>query len=691
MVSVICKDKKIPFIIYYNGNLQCLKNIISWCNTINIMPCKVFILSKIDISISEVKTIKVQTRPKISNLHVISKTNYYFYTDDIIDLSKSPIDLLKHCVLKLKDGYDVIKISSDTDYLDFNCVRNLQIKNEIYETKFPYVISTKQIQTQITEPIKHINEQMKTNNILYIVGKTYKCKLKNRENITLTFDSMQICRDQFDNYANVTCVNGYLILNWKSGKYTTSSIYSKYNNFNNIIGTFDNKYDFIGHIHNKNDNLKTLDKIKNSNIIRQPINQNIKVSRKIFLVVCAYNINDNVVNDFINMNDPVLSRYDKLELCIVSNKPIANINKYKYIRNYILKDSIFSLSKYTNYGISKCLAEDNDIIIKTDIDIKYSNSLLNSLLTTVTHSNAVISLCAYEDNRNVNMNDINYWNSKKKLMNGFGACFAMTKKDWVLTSGYDERMFGWGGEDEDMLRRARMKIKCHIKTMFSLYHINHPSRINDTYFPHKSSDNMKICSTSDWNKNMILKHKININNDIKLSDLFDLEKTAIVGNAGSLLDKKQGRLIDSYDTVIRFNNYKIMPAYSGVKENIWVTSCCSDIKERSHKYDHYISPFPYQTYNRNLNILHHYKFKFIPDYIIAECKKEVKNPSTGLMFLYWIYQDFGNIIPDNIFGFSFFKGTHHYFDKYDACCHDKQLEFDFAKKLYNMQIKFITQ
>ena len=63
----------------------------------------------------------------------------------------------------------------------------------------------------------------------------------------------------------------------------------------------------------------------------------------------------------------------------------------------------------------------------------------------------------------------------------------------------------------------------------------------------------------------------------------------IVGNGSSLIDHKNGSLIDSFDTVVRFNSYKIKgyEEYTGKKTNIWFTVNLAHIEE-VHYYDRVI-------------------------------------------------------------------------------------------------------
>lgn len=67
----------------------------------------------------------------------------------------------------------------------------------------------------------------------------------------------------------------------------------------------------------------------------------------------------------------------------------------------------------------------------------------------------------------------------------------------------------------------------------------------------------------------------------------------LIGNGPSLLYKNNGEEIDSFDNVVRFNNYKIdsFESFVGKKTDIWFTVCCNpkhmnNIHEYKEVYTH---------------------------------------------------------------------------------------------------------
>jgi hypothetical protein len=45
--------------------------------------------------------------------------------------------------------------------------------------------------------------------------------------------------------------------------------------------------------------------------------------------------------------------------------------------------------------------------------------------------------------------------------------------------------------------------------------------------------------------------------------------TILVGNGRSLLDSARGELIDTHQTVVRFNHYQLKPEFTGTRTDVW--------------------------------------------------------------------------------------------------------------------------
>jgi hypothetical protein len=177
-------------------------------------------------------------------------------------------------------------------------------------------------------------------------------------------------------------------------------------------------------------------------------------------------------------------------------------------------------------------------------------------------------------------------------------------------------------------------------------------------------------------------------------------RMAVVGNGSNDVGKGKGVLVDKFKQVIRMNNYVVRPAYIsdyGQKVTSWVTSFNHDIDNRNTKhYEKIFCPIPiffnslkYRR-NRNLVLLEKCldKIEVIPLDYFNDLLEHIPNPSTGLAFLYWVYRENGELNDKQVFGFSFFdpKYKHHYFDDFDLCYHDGDIEQQFYEKMLNKQV-----
>jgi len=150
---------------------------------------------------------------------------------------------------------------------------------------------------------------------------------------------------------------------------------------------------------------------------------------------------------------------------------------------------------------------------------------------------------------------------------------------------------------------------------------------------------------------------------------------AIVGNAPSELGKGLGKEIDSYDVVIRFNNYSTEAQYIGdygTKANVWaITPGIESLnyQEAFYEYDFVMSPtLGLQLGEERLSIIYNYiiaggsYFQF--DSI--ECRRDsnLMVPSIGLYVLHFLKQHKTNLGKLGLYGFSpktAVKENRHYF------------------------------
>ncbi len=183
-----------------------------------------------------------------------------------------------------------------------------------------------------------------------------------------------------------------------------------------------------------------------------------------------------------------------------------------------------------------------------------------------------------------------------------------------------------------------------------------------------------------------------------------VDSLAIIGNAPSEVGTNNGKLIDSFDKVIRFNNYTIDDDY-GYKTTHWCRWPGVSTKHREEEYEKVLiaNPIHHPWWATLVDKpdwetlkLYDDKIEVIPDYLYFELRDMLrkyypsytgaKGPSTGICLLYWIWKERGYLDVNHIFGFNFFDGSkpHHYFDDEKFTnCHNGNAE----EILFNYLIK----
>lgn len=167
----------------------------------------------------------------------------------------------------------------------------------------------------------------------------------------------------------------------------------------------------------------------------------------------------------------------------------------------------------------------------------------------------------------------------------------------------------------------------------------------------------------------------------------------IVGNSDSELHTNNGALIDSFDQIFRFNNFKLQKYEKdyGAYTTHWVTTFAVDVTPKKNimsivcplplNHSEYIKRYGYTNLNElEDNLL---RTTFIPVEYYNELIQLIPNPSTGMCLLWWIKKENGWVDPNRVFGFDFFDENkrHHYFDEFSECYHDGNSEKLLFKQL----------
>lgn len=155
-------------------------------------------------------------------------------------------------------------------------------------------------------------------------------------------------------------------------------------------------------------------------------------------------------------------------------------------------------------------------------------------------------------------------------------------------------------------------------------------------------------------------------------------KIILVGNGSSLLEKEYGQIIDNYETVVRFNSYKIngYEKYVGSKTHIWFTVN----KHHFQSINHYKKVITHSWAKNNCQLYNSFKeirndVKKVDFGIIDQIP--VSYPSTGLIAIYYFNKKI------DLIGFDWWNNEkHHYGDnEVRGTLHKPHLEYNLIKSL----------
>ena len=165
----------------------------------------------------------------------------------------------------------------------------------------------------------------------------------------------------------------------------------------------------------------------------------------------------------------------------------------------------------------------------------------------------------------------------------------------------------------------------------------------------------------------------------------------LVGNGSSIIDKKNGVLIDSFNTVVRFNSYKTegYELYTGTKTDVWFTVNKAHIKDINKYKEVYTHSWEKNENKCELNkCIRKYRHteKINHDLILS---MPIKAPSTGLIAIYYFIEKYGFV---TITGFDWWdRDEHHYADEeVRGTLHKPKEEYKIIKQLQSEnKIKFL--
>jgi len=145
----------------------------------------------------------------------------------------------------------------------------------------------------------------------------------------------------------------------------------------------------------------------------------------------------------------------------------------------------YSPARASNAGIRAAYAAGFGVIIKTDIDCILSDRFILDAEKLVPQTAGEVLAPYYMMAAGVTFEQIR---DAKKWQQGCGTVAARAE-DWARLKGYDERQYGYGFEDGDLVIRARflgMKVK---RRASQVVHVHHEPRTDATWYPMRRDEN----------------------------------------------------------------------------------------------------------------------------------------------------------------------------------------------------------
>ncbi len=136
----------------------------------------------------------------------------------------------------------------------------------------------------------------------------------------------------------------------------------------------------------------------------------------------------------------------------------------------------FTRSKCRNQGIRSMLGKCR-VVVCVDVDMLIPPGLVQYALKTVEDGKALWAKCRNLELALISALHWDEWKSLPVRESGTGSWVAMTVADWLKTGGWDERLTGYGGEDDVLVtRREEQGITTEVTRDFPLMHVNHSDR-----------------------------------------------------------------------------------------------------------------------------------------------------------------------------------------------------------------------
>lgn len=208
---------------------------------------------------------------------------------------------------------------------------------------------------------------------------------------------------------------------------------------------------------------------------------------KIEVVLSAVGLEPNDVETWLAANMPWICEH---RACVITDMDLPAEHLYRTLR--IPEQERYDIGRINNRGIRSSTAE---IIVKSDVDVAIGYEAMQYCCDVVRPGRALIQKC-----NNVELWHIPgiaregheaSWDPRRVRPAGRGAFFAMHRDDWLSLRGYDERMRGYAGDDDDLFRRAGSMLDVEQSARYPVWHAIHPQRIS-ARFPNCREHNLFI-------------------------------------------------------------------------------------------------------------------------------------------------------------------------------------------------------
>jgi hypothetical protein len=200
------------------------------------------------------------------------------------------------------------------------------------------------------------------------------------------------------------------------------------------------------------------------------------ISDELSVVVSRVNMPDSVVNRFLDLNQLAMGMVGaEIEF---AEEPDDQ--------------QVFGLGLAINHALRRI--DTTGIILKTDVDNVWPLATLEAVKRECRPGRPVFVMMADVD---PGQPLPAHWDPAKVRAEAYGNV-AMYAQDWYRLCGYDERIVGWGGDDTNLLQRARDILRPQVRSDLPLWHLSHPSRKTSPAWFHNGQLNIAMASRSRW-------------------------------------------------------------------------------------------------------------------------------------------------------------------------------------------------